>query len=252
MTWITSCCASLKQGNQLTCDILRHYFGPSPGRHFLPQQFRNILWDLDGTLTDPKIGIITCIQYALKKWHHPPPEMEELHWCIGPPLSESFGKLCPAASHEQIELLIHFYRERFGTTGMFENQVYPFTLELLKQSTLCYKNYLATSKPHFYASQILRHFQIDSHFNAIHGSELNGVRTNKAELIDYILKSHDLDPAETIMIGDRKHDVFGAKKCKVFSVGITWGYGSVEELQTAHADRIFSSAEQLIDFLKSY
>jgi phosphoglycolate phosphatase len=209
----------------------------------------HILWDLDGTLTDPKFGIIQCIQYALEKFGIEPPPLEQLFWCIGPPLYESFPKLVPDASREEILTLVDLYRERFGDIGMYENEVYPGISDLLNELQLEQKHYVATSKPHVFAKKILSHFNLIQYFSVVHGSELSGVRSDKGELIKFILESESLDPNKTVMIGDRKHDIIGAKKVGMMSIGITWGYGSREEHQEAGADYIFSTPQELGKFL---
>lgn len=201
---------------------------------------QNILWDLDGTLTDPKEGIIGCIQYALQKAGHFAPPMDELLWCIGPPLYESFPKLVPGSSREAVLQLVDLYRERFASVGMFENKVYPDIPELLAKLQTGQKHFVATSKPHLFARKILSHFGLSSYFRVIHGSEMSGERSDKGELIQFILKTESLGPESTMMIGDRKHDIIGAKKSGLKSIGVTWGYGSHEELKEIGADYIFS------------
>lgn len=211
----------------------------------------NVLWDLDGTLTDPKFGIIRCIQYALEKFGKEPPPFEELFWCIGPPLYESFPKLVPEASREDVLALVDLYRERFSDIGMYENEVYPGITDLLSELQTNQKHYVATSKSHVFAKKILSHFNLSQYFSVVHGSELSGVRSDKGELIKFIIDSESLDPKRTIMVGDRKHDIIGAKKVGMKSIGITWGYGSAEEHQEVGADFIFSTPGDLGKFLGS-
>jgi phosphoglycolate phosphatase len=211
----------------------------------------NILWDLDGTLTDPKEGILRSIQYALAKFDQPVPEMDDLLWCIGPPLYESFPQLVPTADQNGVLRLVELYRERFADVGLFENVVYPHIPDLLAAVAAKKKLFVATAKPHVFARRILEHFKLDHLFTHIYGSELNGVRSNKGDLIQYILETEGLKADETLIIGDRKHDVMGAKKAGIMSVGITWGYGGREELQSAGADHVFDHAEELHSFLLS-
>jgi phosphoglycolate phosphatase len=213
-------------------------------------KIENILWDLDGTLTDPKEGIIQCIQYALDKADYIPPAMDQLLWCIGPPLHDSFLKLVPGSTKEEANTLVNFYRERFANIGIFENVVYPYISHLLASQKISKQNILATSKPHIYANKILSHFDLIQYFSAIHGSELSGERSDKGELIKYILQNENLNHDTSIMIGDRMHDILGAKKAGIASIGITWGYGSMEELKEAGADFIFTTPKLLGDFLK--
>jgi phosphoglycolate phosphatase len=209
----------------------------------------NVLWDLDGTLTDPKLGIIQCIQFALRKFGREVPALDQLLWCIGPPLYESFPCLVPGSSHQDVLTLVDLYRERFADVGLFENELYPGIPELLGELGAHKKHFLATSKPHIFARRILTHFNLSQFFAGIHGSELNGDRCDKGELIEYVLKNEGLDRKQTVMIGDRKHDIIGAKKAGLIGVGITWGYGSPNELKDAGADFIFSNLPDLRDFL---
>jgi phosphoglycolate phosphatase len=218
---------------------------------FDPKTCQNILWDLDGTLTDPKEGIIGCIQYALVKFGRIAPPTDDLLWCIGPPLVDSFTTLVPGASVDDAWTMTGFYRERFSTLGLFENQIYPGIKELLGDLSKCHKLYLATSKPHVFAKRILKHFKIGGFFTAIHGAELDGTRSDKAELIRFILTHERLRANESVMIGDRKHDIIGAKKNAMPAIGALWGYGGLEELQDSQADVIcadVSTLRQLIEY----
>ena len=210
-----------------------------------------VLWDLDGTLTDPQEGIIGCIQYALRETGRPVPEHEELLWAIGPPLEKTFAKLDPTANKEQIWELITKYRERFAPTGIFENAVFFGIPDLLARVAKEYRCVLATSKPHVFATRIIEHFKLGGSISHVYGSELDGTRSDKAELIAYVLRQEGARAEDAIMIGDRLHDVSGAKKNGVFAVGILWGYGSREELEEAGADKIFESTVELREFLLS-
>lgn len=209
----------------------------------------HLLWDLDGTLTDPKEGILLSIQYALEKFGITPPPIDSLTWCIGPPLYESFPQLVPGSSNADVLKMVDLYRERFSVTGLYENKVYPFIGKMLAELSQDKKQFLATSKPHLFARKILDHFKLSSHFQKIHGSELSGERSNKADLIAYILKEENIPADDAFMIGDRKHDIIGAKKNGVTSIGITWGYGSRQELEENGADFIFATPENLKNFL---
>lgn len=212
----------------------------------------NILWDLDGTLTDSKKGIINCIRYALDKFGKSVNSKEDLNWCLEPPLYDSFSRLVPNASYEEVLTLVKYYRERFSVTGMFENDVYqdiPDLFSDLQNNQKHLRNYLATSKLNIYAKKILSHFNLIHNFTSVHGSELNGERSDKGELITYIINTECLEPNKTVMIGDRKHDIVGAKKAGIRSIGITWGYGTHEELQMAGAEYIFSTPRELKEFL---
>ncbi|MEE3719942.1 HAD family hydrolase [Tumidithrix elongata RA019] len=201
-----------------------------------------VLFDLDGTLTDPKIGITSCIQYAIDRLGYQPIATEELLWCIGPPLKTSFAKLLQTADEGLVDRAISLYRDRFSTLGLFENVLYPEIPETLESiRAKGYQTYVATSKPHIFAKRIIEHFSLSSLFDGIYGSELDGTRSIKGELIRHVLLRENLAPEETVMVGDRFHDVVGAKQNQVFAIGVTYGYGTEEELSTHGADGIAHS-----------
>jgi phosphoglycolate phosphatase len=209
-----------------------------------------VLFDLDGTLTDPKIGITTCIQYALHQLDYESPETEQLLWCIGPPLTVSFAKLLQTNDKALIDRAITLYRDRFATVGLFENALYPQIPETLKSIRAAgYQTYIATSKPHVFAKRIIEHFDLSSLFDGIYGSELDGTRSDKAELIQHILLTENLIPAKTVMVGDRSHDAIGAKKNQLLAIGVTYGYGTEEELKLHGVDLIANSPEEIIQYL---
>ena len=212
-----------------------------------------VLFDLDGTLTDPKIGITTCIQYALNQLNHESPQTDQLLWCIGPPLTVSFAKLLQTTDKVLIDRAISFYRDRFATVGLFENALYPQIPETLKAIRAAgYKTYIATSKPHVFAKRIIEHFELTSLFDGIYGSELDGTRSDKAELIRHILLTENLIPAKTMMVGDRSHDTIGAKKNQIFAIGVTYGYGTEAELRMHGADLIAISPLEIAKYVCSY
>jgi phosphoglycolate phosphatase len=207
----------------------------------------NVLLDLDGTLTDSRPGIIACIRHALAAMDQPTLDDAAFHRFIGPPLKDTFAELlCIPLDHERVDLAIAAYRERFTTLGMFENSVYPHVPQSLdalisRGATL----FLATSKPRVFAERILEHFGLAERFAAIYGSELDGSRTNKAELIAHALSMSRLSSADTVMVGDRRHDIHGAIHNDVFPVGVLWGYGSEEELTSAGAKTLLSEPAEL-------
>ncbi len=209
----------------------------------------HILFDLDGTLTDPSVGITRCIQYALEKGGHTVPEAQDLYSWIGPPLHESFVAHLPQISKAHAMQLVSFYRERFAEIGMFENKVFEGIDSLLNSLQVDKRLHLATSKPHFFAKKILKHFKLDRYFTSIHGSELTGERSDKGELIQFILEMEKLGPNDCLMVGDRKHDVLGAKKHGIPTVGVLWGHGPREELEEAGALHIVQTPEELLSYL---
>ena len=159
---------------------------------------KNILIDLDGTLTDPKVGITTSARYGLNKIGHPIADDVNIDWIIGPPLQASLAKILNVAVDDVLaEQALMGYRERFAVTGLYENHVFDDVAETLKTlQQQGYRLFLATAKPEVYARQILEHFELLQYFVHPYGSELNGERTNKAELIAYIIEKEQLDPAE--------------------------------------------------------
>ncbi|MBD2629687.1 HAD family hydrolase [Trichormus variabilis] len=198
-----------------------------------------VLFDLDGTLTDPKPGITLCIQYALSELGYKPPDTNELLWCIGPPLKSSFSQLLQTSDDTLLEEAISLYRSRFSTIGLFENSLYPQIPETLKViRTAGYQTFVATSKPQIYATRIIEYFDLVSLFDGVYGSELDGNRSLKGDLISYIIERESLLHSTVVMVGDRLHDIIGAKKNNIASIGVTYGYGSREELETHKADLI--------------
>jgi len=210
----------------------------------------HILLDLDGTLTDPKVGILTSLQHALRELGEPVPEVDELGWCIGPPLKDAFETMFGREQHEKIAEGIRYFRERFGEIGLFENEVYPHIPAMLEQlQQQGHSLHIATSKPEVFAIRILDHFHLAKAFTSIHGSELDGTRGNKAELIAYILENQSISSHDTLMIGDRKHDILGAVANDVQGIGVLWGYGSREELETAGATACADTPGELVEVI---
>jgi phosphoglycolate phosphatase len=197
-----------------------------------------IYFDLDGTLTDPKPGITRSIQYALQKLgHHTVPTEDELTWCIGPPLRASFAKILGADDHA--DRAVSLYRERFSNVGLYENGVYDGIGEVLTAlSQSGQRLFVATSKPHVFATRIVEHFGLRHHFEHVFGSELDGTRVDKSDLLQYALKIAAVDPAKTVMIGDRSHDMVGAGNNGMKRIGVLYGYGSKEELIGAGAQQV--------------
>jgi phosphoglycolate phosphatase len=212
---------------------------------------RTIFFDLDGTLTDPLEGIAGCIRYSLEQLEIPCPPNEELASYIGPPLRQSFVAICRSDESELIERAIALYRERFSTIGLYENTVYAGVPEMLSGLRgLSLDLFVATSKPEVYARWIIEHFAFDSYFTDVRGTELGGRLDNKADLLHELLESQGLRPDEAIMVGDRKHDVLAARAHGIRSVGVTYGYGSLEELQEAGADVICDSPLAVLEYIR--
>lgn len=209
-------------------------------------------FDLDGTITDPKIGITSSVAYALEKYGITVEDKEQLTAFIGPPLHESFCKYF-GFSHMAAYDAVDKYREYYKTQGIFENYLYDGMDDLLKSlQEAGMQIIMATSKPEIFARQIAEYFHIDSYFTCITGSELDGSRVAKDEVIACAMERiGKKDAVNTIMIGDRMHDIIGAKKNGMQSVGVLYGYGSRAELEDAGADYIVGSIEELKKFLLS-
>lgn len=213
-------------------------------------KYKIILFDLDGTLSDPKIGITKSVQYALDKMGIVETNLDKLECFIGPPLQISFAEYY-GFDEDNTHKAIDFYRERFKEKGMFENELYPSIPLLLnslkeQQFTLV----VATSKPTVFAEQILKYFDIDQYFDLVVGSNLDGTRAAKTEIIQYILDRYsDFMLNDFIMIGDRKHDLVGANNTGINSIGVTYGYGSLDELSASKPTYIAGNVDQLKDIL---
>ncbi len=174
---------------------------------------RTLLFDLDGTLTDPFVGIVTSVQYALEKLGRDVPPAEELAFVIGPPLTETYRQLLETEDEELILEAIRLYRERYTTVGLYENERYEGILELLEAAKARGDRLLVcTSKPWAYAEKIIAHFEMDGFFEKTYGAELDMTRGNKVELMAYLLEQEGLEASQCIMIGDRKHDIIASKE----------------------------------------
>lgn len=210
--------------------------------------YRYLLFDLDGTLTDPGIGITNSVMYALRKFDIHVEDRVSLYKFIGPPLMDSFERFY-GFSTAQSELALGYYREYFKKKGMFENRVYDGIPELLKRLKENGKTLIvATSKPEAFSVEILRHFGLYEYFDFVAGATMDESRNKKADIIRYALESCGIsEKASAVMIGDREHDMIGARKNGLDALGVLYGYGSYEELKEAGADYI---ADQPTDILK--
>jgi phosphoglycolate phosphatase len=215
-----------------------------------------VLFDLDGTLTDSRLGILRCARYAFERLSattgraYPLPRDEDLNWIVGPPLRDSFGKLAGVGN---AEALMGFYLERYQSVGAFENQVYdgiPEALGALRASGAAL--FVATSKNEADALRILDHFALAGFFRGIHGAKADGGRADKSELLAYVLRSERLDAARNpiAMIGDRKFDAIGARHVGIAAIGALWGYGGAEELKSAGADPLVKTPREVPEAVK--
>ncbi len=218
-------------------------------RNIIMKTYNTILFDLDGTLTDPGLGITNSVMYALKKYGIEVSDRSELYKFIGPPLAESFEKYYGFSTEESYKA-VDCYREYYRDRGLYENTVYDGIEDLLKELKAAGKTLIvATSKPEVFAKEVLRHFGLDKYFEYIAGGNLDGTRTVKAEVIAYALDSCGItDKENAVMVGDRMHDIVGAKTVGIDSIGVLFGYGSREELENAGADYIAEGVENIKDY----
>ena len=215
------------------------------------RKIRNVLFDLDGTLTDPFEGITNCLRYSLENLNIACPRTQVLASYIGPPLRQTFSALLQSTDDVLIERAVALYRERFAVTGLYENRVYANVPEMLRElTTHSYSLFVATSKVKAYAEKILDHFSLGSYFVGVFGSEPGGRFDDKADLLEELIRTHNLISGETMMVGDRKHDVIAAKKNGMRSLGVTYGYGSIEELREAGADYVCRSPMDVVMLVK--
>lgn len=214
--------------------------------------FQSILFDLDGTLTDAAPGITNSVKYALSKFGIDETDDNKLRKFLGPPLISSFMEFY-GFSKEKAQKAVEYYREYFVPHGIFENEVYSGIPKLLQKLKADGKTLIiATSKPETFAIQIAEHFEIDSYFDLIAGSNLDNTRSKKAQVIEYALETLGiLDRAHAVMIGDREQDIKGAKKTGLRSIGVLYGYASPGELENAGADFTANSPEELYTIISS-
>lgn len=205
-----------------------------------------ILFDLDGTLTDSSPGIINSIVYALDKYGITVEDTAKLRKFLGPPLHESFKEFYGFDEEKAMEAVL-FYREYFSTEGLFENQVYNGIPDLLQKLNDNGKRVIAaTSKPQKFTDRIMEHFDLAKYFEFTAGSNMDGTRSKKAEIIEYALNECKItNKSNVIMVGDRKHDIIGAKSVGIDSIGVEYGYGDYDELKNAGATYIVKTVEEL-------
>ena len=212
--------------------------------------YKAIFFDLDGTLTESGEGITKSVQYALEKIGKPEEDLEKLKVFVGPPLMEQFMKYAgvdEATGRKAVE----FYRERYEVKGIYENHPYESVEEMLQE--LKRKGYIlavASSKPEYYVTQILDYFKLSSYFDVVVGSEKNGARTSKSEVIEEALKRINMSDKrnEVLMVGDKEHDVLGARAAGLDCVAVAYGYGTQEELTEANPLKIVDSVDELLHF----
>ena len=212
--------------------------------------YDTILFDLDGTLTDPGLGITNSVAYALKRWNIEVADRKSLYKFIGPPLQDSFAQYYGFSSEEALKA-VDVYREYFREKGLYENEVYPGVEQMLKVLQEQGKTLiLATSKPEAFAIKILQHFHLDGYFTVIAGATMDSSRSKKGDVIAYALKEAGVNKlSKAVMIGDREHDIFGAKENGLDSIGVLFGYGDREELEKAGATYIAPTVKDILKFI---
>lgn len=209
---------------------------------------KTVLFDLDGTITQPASGIIGSFRYALQELGAVAPPQEELGWVIGPALRESFEKFL--GSKEKAEQAVGFYRKNYGDKGIFDAYVFdgiPEALTTLQK--LGYQLFVCTAKPHIFARRVIEHFQLDRYFSGIYGPELDGRMDDKAELLAHIIHENQLKTDSCCLIGDRLYDAIAARKNGVLPIGALWGFGSLQELEEAGATSLCSHPDELVPLI---
>ncbi|HEL2585968.1 TPA: HAD family hydrolase [Streptococcus suis] len=207
--------------------------------------YQTILFDLDGTLTDSGQGILNSVAYALEKMGIEEPDTANLNRFIGPPLYESFSRFYQL-NPEDTQSAVDTFRVYFKEKGMFENQLYPGTIPLLEELRTAGKTLvIATSKPEIFAKQILEHFGIAHYFDIIAGASLDSSRISKADVIGYAINQLEAFPKHAVMIGDREHDIEGARMHQLPAIGVLYGYGNKQEFEKAGATMIVETVQDL-------
>ena len=204
-----------------------------------------LLLDLDGTLVDPAQGIIGCYRHALLALDAPAPEDDDLRWVIGPPMRESFARLL--SKRDSIDAAVQLYRSRYAEWGLYQAARYSGVRTALeahrRRGT---RLILCTAKPHIFARRVVDYFALSPFLDALYGPELDGRYDDKGDLIDHILQTEQLDPADVCMVGDRRHDILAASRNGIPTVGVLWGYGSRDELNDAGAAILIEKPSELL------
>lgn len=211
---------------------------------------KTVLFDLDGTIINSEEGITNCVRYVLDYWGIKHPTQEELLCFIGPPLREQFMEVF-GWDFDKAEKSVHVFRERFDKLGLFECELYPGIQKLIEDlDREGYRIALASSKHEEACGRILRHFHLESHFTGIFGATRDGKISTKKQVLDICLEKLSASKEETVLIGDTKFDVLGAKEAGIDCIGVTYGFGTREELETAGALAVMDTAQEVGAYLK--
>jgi phosphoglycolate phosphatase len=204
----------------------------------------HVLFDLDGTLTNPQQGFVNCIRYALAKLEIEIEAGTRLESYIGPPLHHTFRKLC--GDENSAEQAMSLYRERYSITGLYENHLYEGIAEcLVRLVSVVDSIHVVTSKPTIFSERIIEYFNLEQYINVVYGSNLDGSLSDKTELLAHVLESENILPQNAVMIGDRRFDMIGANNHGIRALGVLWGFGSAEELQSAGADELCAHPDEI-------
>jgi phosphoglycolate phosphatase len=210
-------------------------------------RFDSVLFDLDGTLTDPRTAITTSVAYALGEVGAHVPRLEELLWCIGPPLRQNFGKLLGADRAHLVERAAEAYLRRYEIKGVSETTMYPGIDAMLRRIRDSGAGvYLATTKFVDHADEVLKAFSLRQYFTGVFGARRDGSLGDKRDLLRHIIKEIGIDPARSVMIGDREHDIIGGKTNGIYTIAVSYGYGSRAELESARPDAICDAPDEIL------
>jgi phosphoglycolate phosphatase len=213
-------------------------------------KFDSVLFDLDGTLTNPRVAITSSMAHALAEVGAPVPPIEELVWCIGPPLRQNFGRLLGLDRAHLVERAAQAYLTRYAIEGVRETIEYPGIDAMLRAiGDAGPRIYLATTKFVDHAEEVLIAFSLRQYFEGVFGARSDGSMGDKRELLKHIIEKTGIDPARAVMIGDREHDIVGAKANGISTIGVTYGFGSREELEKAGADAICESPAAILSLI---
>ena len=212
---------------------------------------KNVFFDLDGTLTDSKEGIIRCAQYALEKLGMEPPAFEDMYWVMGPPFRTSLKERLHFSDEDSLRGL-RYYQERFGTVGYLENRVYDGIEDMLKElKDDGYRLFITSSKPRYFSTEILKHFGLIDYFTYVSGSDMDGTHGAKAEVVKRAIEGYGCERDETVIVGDRDHDIIGGKDNGIHTIGVRYGYADPGELEGAGVEYIAEDPADVIRIIRS-